>query len=151
VAWIDGAYVVNAIGQTQAYRLGLISAPTGTYTDTSALTQYESEARGVVAAVLVFAGYPVPSAIAGTEDYAGLLRRLARAIMLRDVYAMRPGIAMPDATANMIGVAQGELNAVYEKRLPVPGLTPTAIAAIGGVSFSSASGTPFRSLRGSTF
>lgn len=153
MAWIDADYVVNSIGQIQAYSLGLVTTRSGTYAATGRLTQYEAEARGIVGAVLTFAGYSPPATLTGTEDCAGLLRRVANAVMLRTIYQMIPGIQLPESMASMIGTATGELNAIYDKRLPVPGLTPTALAAIGGVKFDSSSQTvqPFRGLRGSTF
>jgi len=150
--WIDGTYVVNAIGQIQAYRLGLVSTQSGAFTDTAALTQYEAGARGIVASVLVFAGYSPPSTLTGTEDCAGLLQRILFAVMIREVYLLRPGIAMPNTTAAAIGIAQSDLESIKTKSLPVPGLTPSAIGAVGGVQFSPAQAfQPFRGLWGTNF
>jgi len=166
VTWIDGTYVQNAIGSDQGYSLGLLTTSTGT-TTTDRFTQYELLSRSRVIACLQFAGYPAPSATlttpADTADPVNVtnafLRQMQAAVLFNDCYALVPGIELPKTTLNAIATGVAMLDAVYSKRLPVPGLTATAMDGYGGSKFNTTANTYppivtepiFRRLRGSGF
>jgi hypothetical protein len=59
--------------------------------------------------------------------------------MVRDAYAMRKGIQLPQAAQDAITQSAGLLDAIYAKRLPVPGLDPAARDGYGGVQFTPSS------------
>lgn len=147
MAWIDATYLQNAVGSSQVTALGLTSG---------VLTQYELEARSTVLAVLQYAGYPDPgdTLTAGTVTTA-FLQKLVAAIVLRDAYALRTGIEISEQTQETISHGVSLLDAVYNKRLPVPGLEPVARDGYGGVKFTPTSGTSARpqifNLRGTGF
>lgn len=131
MAWIDSTYLQNMIGSSQVTALGL----TG-----DVLTQYEASARATVLAVLQFAGYASPgdSLTAGQVSTA-FLQKLTAAILLRDAYGMRKGIRLSSEAADLISQGVGMLDAVYAKKLPVPGMEPVAQNGYGGVRFSPSS------------
>lgn len=166
MTWLDGTYLQNAIGSDQGYSLGLLTTLTGT-TTTDRFTQYELLSRSRVIACLQFAGYPAPSATLATPADAAdpvnvtnaMLRQMQMAVLLKDCLAMVPGIELAASAADAIATGISMLDAVYAKRLPVPGLTATALDGYGGSKFNTATnGYPpiqtspvFRKLRGSSF
>lgn len=166
MTWLDGTYLQSAIGSDQGYSLGLLTTSTGT-TTTTRFTQYELLSRARVIAALQFAGYPAPSATlptpSSTEDPVNVsnafLRQIQFAVLLKDAYAFIPGIELPAAAATAIATGISMLDAVYAKRLPVPGLTATALDGYGGSKFNTAAvayppietSPVFRKLRGSSF
>lgn len=164
MAWLDGTYLQNAVGSPQGYSLGLLTTNSGT-TTTSRFDQYELLARARVTGVLQFAGYPAPSATLSSASSADVtnafLRQIACSILLNDCYALVPGIKITSEAQASIRVGLTMLDAVYDKRLPVPGLTATAIDGYGGNQFNINTNTggaqpilttpEFRRLRGSSF
>lgn len=166
MTWIDGSYVQNAIGSDQGYSLGLLTTSTGTAI-TARFTQYELLSRSRVIAALQFAGYPAPSATlttpSSTDDPVNVtnafLRQIQFAVLLKDCYALVPGIELPAAAATAIATGISMLDAVYAKRLPVPGLSATPLDGYGGSKFNTTAPTyppiqtspVFRNLRGSGF
>lgn len=164
--WIDGTYVQNAIGSDQGYSLGLLTTSTGT-TTTDRFTQYELLSRSRVIACLQFAGYPAPSATLDTPADAAdpvnvtnaMLRQMQAAVLFKDCYALVPGIELPSGAADAIATGIAMLDAVYAKRLPVPGLSAVPLDGYGGSQFNTtAQAYPpiqtspvFRKLRGSGF
>ena len=129
MAWIDSGYVDNLIGSTQRTAV----APTSTV-----FNQFEASARVKVIAVMLYAGYPSPgeTLTAGTDTTA-FLQLLASAQWVREAYGNRKGIKAPPAVDDAFNL----LAAVYEKRIPIPGLTPTSTGGYGGSRFSRSSGT----------
>jgi len=166
VAWLDGTYLQNAVGSPQGYALGLLTTNSGT-TTTSRFDQYELLARSRVISVLLFAGYPAPSATLTTPADAAdpvnvtnaFLRQMACSILLNDCFALVPGISLTDAAQAAIRVGTSMLDAVYEKRLAVPGLSAIPLDGYGGSQFNTSTTysqpittTPeLRRLRGSSF
>lgn len=160
MAWFSALYVQDAIGDDQAQSLGLLSALSAV---TTRLTQYELLARARVSAVLQHAGYTPPGVtLSETTDAeqvtAAFYRQMAFAIVLRDACANVPGIELPQAAQDSIGVGLSMLDAVYAKKLPVPNVEPDAFDAIDGSQFNvDPSYTPergapvFTSLRRSSF
>lgn len=126
MAWITAGYVKAAI-TTATYNA---VAPS-----TAVFTQFEAGARAHVSAVLQYAGYSSPgdSLTAGTHTTA-FLQRLALGVWCRDVFAARKGIKhpLPEAAASALST----LEAVYEKKLPVPGGTPSTRDGYSGGQFS---------------
>lgn len=159
MAWIDQTYLTNAIGAAQVTALGL--------TDASArLIQYELLARSRVIAALQYAGYADPGdTLTETTEAqkvtAAFYKQMAAAVLLRDAFALIPGIDISQAAQAAIGSGLALIDAVYEKKLPIPGATANTLDGYGGSQFNNdptytSSGssvtTPiFRALRGSTF
>lgn len=165
MAWIDGTYLQAAVGSSQGYALGLLTTSTGT-TTTDRFTQYELLARGRVIAAMQFAGYPAPSATLPTytvgdpgEVTNAFLQDMTCGILLSTVYNLVPGIEISDATQSAINAGPRMVAALRDGKLPVPGLTATAIDGYGGSQFNTAANayppivtSPiFRKLRGTGF
>lgn len=168
MAWLDGTYLQNAVGSPQGYALGLLTTNSGT-TTTSRFDQYELLARSRVISVLQFAGYPAPSATLTTPADASdpvnvtnaFLRQMTCSILLNDCYSLVPGIKITSEAQAAIRVGLTMLDALYEKRLAVPGLTAVALDGYGGNQFNVNANTggaqpilttpEFRRLRGSSF
>lgn len=149
MAWVTTTYVDSFIGQGQ--RVALF--PTSTVFD-----QYEIAARATVTSVMQYAGYADPGATLTTGSISeAFLQKITAAIMCRDAYSMRKGIQLPQGAQDMISQAAGLLDAVYSKRLPIPGMEPLSANGYGGVQFTSTSpyspgGRPKRfMLRGTGF
>jgi hypothetical protein len=147
VAWVDTTYLQNLIGSDQVTALGLSGAR---------LTQYELMARGSVVSVLQFAGYTqftsdtLDTSTPTAAVTAAWLQKVTAACLVQDAMALLPGIQLPPPVADSIGRALSELQAVYNKKLPVPNAKPSASGGIGGVKFSTGQPQVFN-LRGSTF
>ena len=126
--WIDTAYVDNLIGQTTR----LAVAPT-----TAVFNQFEGTARIKVAAVLQHAGYTSPgTSLTEGQDSTLFLRMLSAAQWCREAFGNRKGIKFPPAITDGFNL----LDAVWDKRIPVPGLEPRAEDGYGGSRFTSTSG-----------
>jgi len=162
--WVDAPYLVDAIGLDQVQALGL---STDGIVATSRLTQYELAGRGTVSAVMQYAGYTTPEATLPTPVDAdavqnltnAFLRKLVASIILRDVYALVPGIDVSEGMQAAISVGLTMLDGVYDKKLPIPGMQPGTLDGYGGSQFNAGSGVSpfvgtwpvFRVLRGSGF
>ena len=134
MAWVDATYLNNLIEPAQVTALGLTGA---------VLTQYEAAARATVQSVLQYAGYPT---LGATLDPAAvstpMLQQICAAVLVRDAYAMRKGIQLPQPTREAINDALGKLDAIHQRALPVPGLAQSTSAGYGGVLSSGATRPP---------
>lgn len=153
MAWIDTDYVDNFIGQTQ--REKLFSDQAGAF-DQDVFNQLELAACGTVAAVMQYAGYPVPVTLEAGTITTGFLSKLVAAVMVRDAYSTRRGIQLPQAVSDSLTDTVGMLNGIHAKRLPIPGMEPAAKDGYGGVQFSPTTGAGarpgvFTALRGTGF
>ena len=131
--WIDTDYMDAFIGEAQ--REKLFSDAAGAYSAT-VFAQYELGARATVLAVMQYAGYADPGATltAGLVS-TGFLSKLLAAVMIRDAYSTRRGV-MSQSTTDAVSVTLGMLDAIYNKRLPIPGMEPVAANGFGGVQFT---------------
>lgn len=159
MAWITPEYLDNAIGTEQAQALGLED---GAGAGTSRLDQYELEARTTVITVLQYVGYPSPlPVLVDSSDGAAVtnsfLKKLAFAVLVRDVYNQVPGIVLTQEQSDAISVGLSMIDAVYNKKLPVPNMKVNTADGYGGAQFNTVGGalpptTPiFRVLRQSSF
>ena len=139
MAWVDTTYLENAIGAGQVTALGLSGA---------VLTQYEESARATVSSVLLQAGYTPPgdTLTVGAPSTA-ILQKLCFAVLVRDAYALRKGISLPEASSAVINDAMKLLDAILDKRVRVPGLTANTRDGYGGVISSETSGSNSRQPR----
>ena len=150
MAWVDATYLNNAIGAGQVTALGLTSG-------SDRLTQMELEARATVMSVIEFAGYggqftetlSVATEQAKVTSY--FLKGLCAALILQAALEMVPGIELSGTGDAFITRNLSKLDAVYNKKLPIPGAQPSAELGLGGVKFNTAC-TPRRfNLRGTNF
>lgn len=146
MAWVTEAYVKNSITTAAATALGL----TGTV-----FTQFEAEARSTVVAAMQHAGYSAPSTITidGSSDAGSFLAQLVTSIILRDSYQLRKGVRLPFDPSGTITEGLMRLDAVYNKKLPIPGLEPDSLNGYAGSKGSPIVGTnavvaKFRNLAG---
>lgn len=156
MAWITQTEIDNAIGSTQSTALGLT-------TGSARLTQYELQARATVSAAAKRAGYgpwtaTLPTSSNDEQLDAAFLQKMTLALMLRDAYALVPGIALTAQAQAAISQGLSMLDAFYEKTLPLPSASPNTLDGVGGVKFNTdqqaqvaATSPVFRSLRGSSF
>lgn len=123
--WLSVQYVDNLIGaQTRA-----AVAPTD-----PVFRQFEETARAKVIAVLQHAGYASPGTSLPTSgDAAAFLRMLCAAQWCREAFGNRKGISFPPSITDAFEL----LNAVYDRRIPVPGMHPSSADGYGGSRFSS--------------
>jgi hypothetical protein len=132
MAWIDQTYVSNLIGSDTRAAV----APS-----TAVFNQFEASARVKVIAVLQHAGYASPgSALTTGIDSTHFLRMLCAAQWCREAFGNRKGVKFPPAITDAFDL----LSAVYEKKIPVPGMQPSASGGYGGSRFSSVSGSSGR-------
>lgn len=146
MAWVTEAYVKNSITTAATTALGL----TGTV-----FTQFEAEARSTVVAAMQHAGYAAPASITidGTSDAGSFLAQLVTSIVLRDAYQLRKGVRLPFDPSSRISDGLSRLDALYEKKLPIPGMEPDSLDGYGGSKGSPIVGTDavvakFRNLAG---
>lgn len=154
--WISDTYLTNAIGSAQVTALGLTAA-------SARLVQYELNARARVISALQHAGYSSPgdtlsTTTAAEQETAAFYQQLACAALLSDAYAFIPGIDLPQQVQAAINRGLNMIDAVYDKRLPVPNVQPDGFDGIGGTRFNTdpqyqapTTSPVFRSLRGSSF
>lgn len=103
--------------------------------------QFELGARATVLSVLQHAGYDSPGdTLTDGTAATGFLRKLCAAQLFREACGSRKGIRMPAAVTDGLELLAG----VYEKRLPVPGMTPSVSAGYGGTVVSPSTGTSAR-------
>lgn len=102
--------------------------------------QYEQEARSRVVARLLYAGYSDPgTTLTADSTTEGFLAGIVEAIMVSEAFANSKGIQWPPGVERRVESALTELQLVYEKKLPVPGLTPSTESGYGGSSASETS------------
>lgn len=126
--WVDITYLRNAIGTSQATRLGCATAAD------VRLVQFEAAARSVVQSLMQSHGYATLGTTLGTTAISTpFLRKLVGALMVRDLYGMRTGISFPPSVQDGLAIL-----AAYErgegKRFPIPGMSQSTSAGIGGTS-----------------
>lgn len=132
MAWIDTTYVDNLIGSSTRAAV----AP-----NTAVFNQFEGVARVKVLAVLQHAGYASPgTALTTGLDSTHFLRMLAAAQWCREAFGNRKGVKFPPAITDGFDL----LNAVWDKKIPVPGLSPSTADGYGGSRFSPTTGTGAR-------
>lgn len=130
--WVDQTYLDNCIssGTRQAV------APS-----TAIFRQFEASARVKVIAILQHAGYASPgTALTTGLDSTHFLRMLCAAQWCREAFGNRKGIKFPPAITDAFDL----LNAVYEKKIPVPGMSPATADGYGGSRFSATTGDSAR-------
>ncbi len=72
----------------------------------------------------------------------------AACLMISRAFARSPGIAWPGGDLrDNVEASVAKLNAIYEKRLPVPGLVPSLVSGYGGTSASPTTGDDARPAR----
>jgi hypothetical protein len=141
--WVSLEYLNNKVGSGQTTALNLHSG--------TVLAQYELEARATVASVLQYAGYEVPTALDSGSITTGFLQKMTSALILKEAYANGPGILMSPQVQDAISDGLGLIDAVHAKKIPIPGLSPSAQNALGGVRFDTASRPRKFNLRGTSF
>jgi len=65
-------------------------------------------------------------------------------IMVRDAFQFRKGIRLPFDPSGTISEALFRLDALYNKKLPIPGMEPDTLAGYGGNISSPTTGTNAR-------
>lgn len=135
MAWIDETYLQNLIGSGTVTALGLSTA--------GVFAQFEGSARSRVLAVIQYAGYPSPGSdlTSADSDAANFLKACVASVMVREAMGMRKGIQLPETAQAVINATLLQLDAVYEKRLPVPGMTPNSLGGYGGFKLTPSSGS----------
>jgi hypothetical protein len=123
VTWVTSAYLDNTIGTAARTALGLSGG---------VLSQYEAEARSVVASALQYAGYSVPTTITTTSLSGAFLAKLCAAHIVNNAFQYRKGVRLPFDPSGTITEGLAMLDAVHNKRLPVPGMTPDTLGGYGG-------------------
>lgn len=125
MAWVTLANIQASITTSAAAALGLGSA--------SVFAQYEAQARSTVVSVIQAAGYSAPSAIDVTDGLSGsFLGKLTSALIIREAYQYRKGVRLPFDPSGTISEGLFLLDAVQNKRLPIPGMEPDTLGGIGG-------------------
>jgi hypothetical protein len=136
--WILSSYVDNLIGATQRAAVDGNSA--------TVFDQFEAGARATVVSALQACGYEGPDAnaalTAGTITTAHL-QKLTAGIWIRDAYANRKGITLPQVAQDAVAI----INAMFADAAnstslapPVPGLTRSSTYGMGGAKFPTTSG-----------
>ena len=123
MAIITTGYVNLAIGTSTRAAL----APT-----TAAFDQYQTQATVTVQSKAAVAGYSIT-----TNDTNDFVKQLVLGQWYVKALGWRKGMALPPNVA----VAVNDLELVSTGDLPIPGKSPNARDAIGGVKFSAASAT----------
>lgn len=125
MAWVTLANVESSITTAAAASLGLGSA--------SVFAQYEAQARATVISVMQSAGYSPPTAIDVADGLSGsFLGKLTAALIIREAYQYRKGVRLPFDPSGTISEGLFLLDAVQNKRLPIPGMEPDTLGGIGG-------------------
>lgn len=155
MAWIDATYAVTALGQGQAYALGLVTTQSGAYAATARFTLAEASARGIVATSTAFAGYQLPTTLPTDDGHANdvaLLQRLTLAVVVRDVYEMVFGVTVGGQNAPpVLGTITRDLENLFVKKLPLVSFETAPANALGGVAWTGGGNPVFRSLRNTGF
>lgn len=135
MAWVDSTRIDRLLGNS-TLRQRLFSVD-GSY-DANAFAQYEAAARSKIVSYLLYAGYADPgdTLSSGTTSEA-FLADLCAMLMVRNAFAQAKGIAWPAGLREATDQTLADLTAIYEKKLPVPGLTPSTVNGYGGVDVSS--------------
>lgn len=137
MVWATATSINSSIGVQQAAALGLTSG-------SQRLTDLELEARALVQSAIQHAGYngfteTLDESSESAKVTAAFLRSIVVAIIVKDALLLEPGIELPEPVDERINRTFSRLEAVYQKRLPIPNVQPTtAQVGLGGVKFTSA-------------
>lgn len=123
MAWITQTYMENMIGVEEAAQL---------WPSTPIFNQFEVAARATVISSIEHAGYTAPDTLDLSSVTGGFLGKLIGGVLLRDGYSSRNGTELPAMAQEAVSM----LDAIYDKRLPIPGLTPSTLDGYGGNKFS---------------
>lgn len=134
MAWVDTDRMDNLL-QSTLLRQKLFSLD-GTFTQ-GVFDQYEAEARAEIASYLLYAGYTPPTELEAGSLTEAFLAGLCGALMCHNAFAKSKGIAWPAGLRESVEQTIAKLTAIYDKKLPVPGLTPSGTGGYGGISTSS--------------
>jgi hypothetical protein len=130
MAWISQDYINNLIGSSTRAAV----APS-----TSVFNQFEATARVKVISVLQHAGYASPgTSLTDNLDSTHFLRMLCAAQWCREAFGARKGVKFPPSITDGFDL----LNAVWEKKIPVPGMVPSTADGYGGSRFTSSAARP---------
>lgn len=136
MAWVDTDYLNRMIGTAARTALGLTGAT---------FNHYEAAARGTVLSAMQYAGYSSPgTSVDHLSPTGGFLAQLCAQVMVRDAYQYRKGVRLPFDPSGTISESLMRLDAIYNKKLPIPGLTPDLLGGYGGNESSSPVGTNAR-------
>lgn len=135
--WVNSDYLGHMIGTGAVGALGLNN-------DGDTFDQYELEARATVSAVMQYAGYTAPDSIDRTTVTGAFLAKLCASVLVRDAYGNRKGVMLPPFVQDGLDM----LDAVYQKKLPIPGLSPNTRDGYGGLKVASSTVKPARYGRG---
>lgn len=134
-AWVDANFISLMIGTAARTALGLSG---------STFTHYENAAQGTVISAMQYAGYTPPDTVDHLTPQGAFLAQLVAGIMIRDAFQFRKGIRLPFDPSGTISEALFRLDALYNKKLPIPGMTPDTLAGYGGNISSPTTGTNAR-------
>lgn len=133
MAIITAGYVDRAIGT--ATRVAFVGTATGTG---SAFLQHEAAARAVVASRAQVKGYAI-----GTSSDNAFVKLLVLSQWYFLAGGMRKGLEVPPAIAEGLRALE-QVSKTGDGALPIPGMTPSTEDGIGGVQFSTTTGTDAR-------
>ena len=136
MAWITQAYLRNSVGVSTVTALGL--------DDAAVFAQFEGECRAAVASAMQYAGYEVPITLEPDAIASLFLQSVVAPLVLRNALQLRKGIKLPPSADASISEAEWRLDAIYKKRLPIPGMQPNANNAYGGSTASPVTGPSAR-------
>lgn len=136
MAWVDVDFINKMIGTAARTSLGLSG---GTF------SHFELAARGTVLSAMQYAGYADPGDTMDHTTVTGaFLAQLCAGVMIRDAFQYRKGVRLPFDPSGTISESLMRLDAIYNKKLPIPGLTPDTLAGYGGNVSSPTTGTNAR-------
>lgn len=137
MAWVTHQYLEHIIGTTAVSALGLQTA--------DVFNKYEKTARSTVIATMQYAGYSSPGTSIDQDTMSGaFLASLVAGLIIRDAFQYRKGVRLPFDPSGTITEALMKLDAIYNKKLPIPEMTPDLLGGYGGNESSSPVGTNAR-------
>jgi hypothetical protein len=135
MAWLTTSYLDAAITTAARTALGLTGA---------VFNQYEAEARAVVSSAIQYAGYAAPTSIDTSSVSGAFLAKLTAAHIINNAFQYRKGVRLPFDPTGTITEGLSMLDAVHNKKLPIPGMTPDTLGGYGGSTGSPTVGTGAR-------
>ena len=124
MAWITPSYMDNMIGSVTRAALD--------DDDNDVFTQFEAQARATVLMFIMPQGYS-----AGTTTDNDTLKLLCAGQWFMLALSGRKGIDIPEGVKQSVAM----LGAVFDGKMPIPGLDANTADGVGGVKASSASQT----------
>lgn len=134
-AWVDANFINLMIGTAARTALGLSG---------NTFSHYQNAAQGTVISAMQYAGYTPPDTVDHATPGGAFLAQLVAGIMIRDAFQFRKGIRLPFDPSGTISEALFRLDALYNKKLPIPGMEPDTLAGYGGNISSPTVGTNAR-------